>query len=89
MAMFTGYFEVLVNFNVENLREKFIFLISILYPIYSILIRSQNLLCFLRELLMSFLNTYIYGACRLDSTYLHRGKLNTFVPFAPICVSVV
>ena len=56
MAMFTCYFEVSVNFNVENRREKFIILISILYPIYRILIRSQNFLCFLRELLMSFLN---------------------------------
>ena len=43
-----GYFEVSVNFNVENRREKFIILIDILYPIYSILIRSQNILCFLR-----------------------------------------
>ena len=56
MAMFTGYFEVSVNFNVENRREKFIILISILYVIYSILIRSQFLLCFLRELIMSILN---------------------------------
>ena len=54
MAMFTGYFEVLVNFNIENRREKFIILISILCQIYNILIRSQNLLCFLCELLMSF-----------------------------------
>ena len=54
--MFTGYFEVSVNFNVENRREKFIILISILYVIYSILIRSQFLLCFLRELIMSILN---------------------------------
>ena len=30
-------------------------LISIPYPIYSILIRSQNPLCFLRDLLMSIL----------------------------------
>ena len=58
MAMFTGYFEVSVNFNIENRREKFIILISILYPIYNILIRSQNLLCFLRELLVIFLITY-------------------------------
>ena len=57
MAMFTGYFEVSVNFNIENRREKFIILISILYPIYNILIRSQNLLCFLRELLVIFLIT--------------------------------
>ena len=55
MAMFNGYFEVSVNFNVENRREKFIILISIPNPIYRILIRSQNLLCLLRELLMSFL----------------------------------
>ena len=41
--MFTGYFEVSVNLNVENRREKFIILISILYPIYRILIGSQNL----------------------------------------------
>ena len=51
------YFEVSVNINVENRREKFIILISILYPFYSILIRSQNVLCFLRELLLSFLST--------------------------------
>ena len=55
MAMFIGYFEVSVNFNVENRREKFITLISILYPIYRILIRSQNILCFLRELFVNFL----------------------------------
>ena len=30
MATFAGYFEVLVNFNVENRREKFLILISIL-----------------------------------------------------------
>ena len=30
MAMFIGYFEVSVNFKVENEREKFIILISIL-----------------------------------------------------------
>ena len=54
MAMLTGYFEVSVNFNVENRREKFIIQISIVYPIYSILIRRQNLLCSLRELLMCF-----------------------------------
>ena len=53
MATFTGYFEVSVNFNVENRREKFIILIGILYPIYRILIRSPNHLCFLRELLIS------------------------------------
>ena len=58
MAMFIGYFEVSVNFNVENRREKFIILISIFYPIYIILIRSQNILCFLREFLMSFLNVH-------------------------------
>ena len=57
MAMFTGYFEVSVNFNVESRREKFTILIIILYPIYSILIWSQFLLCFLYELLMIFLNT--------------------------------
>ena len=56
MAMFIGYFEVSVNFNVENRREKFIILIIILSPIYRILIRSQNLSCFLREFLMSFLS---------------------------------
>ena len=43
MAMFTGDFEVSVSVNVENWREKFIILISILYPIYSVLIRSPNL----------------------------------------------
>ena len=46
MAMFVGLFELSINFNVENRREKFIILISILYLIYRILIRSQNLLCF-------------------------------------------
>ena len=56
MAMFIGYFEFSVNFNVaENRREKFIFLISILYAIYRILIRIQNRLCFLRKVLMNFL----------------------------------
>ena len=55
MAEFIGYFEVSVNFNVENRREKFVILISILHPIYRILIKSQNLLRFLHELLMSFL----------------------------------
>ena len=55
MAMFIGYFDVSVNFNVENRREKFIILISILHPIYRILIRNRNLLCILLELLMSFL----------------------------------
>ena len=50
MAMFTGDFEVSVNFNEENRRKNFIILISILYIIYNILISSQNLLCFLREL---------------------------------------
>ena len=57
MAMFTGYFEASINFNQENRREKFIILVNILHPIYSILIRSQNLLCFLRELLVSFLRS--------------------------------
>ena len=52
--MCTGYFEVSVNFNPENRREKLIILISILYLIHSILISSQNLLYFLHELLMSF-----------------------------------
>ena len=33
MAMFLGYFEVSVNFNAENRREKFIILTSILYVI--------------------------------------------------------
>ena len=56
MAMFIGYFEVSLNFNVENRRGKFIILIIILYPIYRILIRSQNILRFLRELLMRFLS---------------------------------
>ena len=56
----TGYFEVSVSFNQENRREKFIILISILYPIYSMLISIENLLCFLRELLMVFLNIHIY-----------------------------
>ena len=44
MVMFTGYFEVSVNFNVESRREMFIILISILYPIYNIVIRSSNIL---------------------------------------------
>ena len=50
MALFIGYFDVLINSNIENRREKSIILISILYPIYSILLRSQFLLYFLREL---------------------------------------
>ena len=54
MAMFTGNLEISGNFKVENPREKFTLLISILHPIYGILIRSQNLLCFLRGLLLSF-----------------------------------
>ena len=58
--MFIGYFEVSANFNLENWREKFIKPIYILYQIYSVLIRSQNLLCSLCELLMSFLNIDIY-----------------------------
>ena len=33
MAIFTDYFEVLVNFNEQNRREKFKLLISILYLI--------------------------------------------------------
>ena len=41
MAMFIGYLEVSVNFNVEIRREKFIILISILYPIYSTPVESQ------------------------------------------------
>ena len=56
MAMSAGYFEVSINFIVENRREKIIILINVLYPIYRMLIRSQNLLCFLRQLLMCFLN---------------------------------
>ena len=56
MAIFIGYFEVSVNFDVENRREKLVILISILDPIYRILIRSQNLLCFLNELLVKFLS---------------------------------
>ena len=62
MAMFIGYFEVSVNFNVENRKEKFITLVSILYLIYRILIRSPNLLSFLRELFRSFLREirYVY-----------------------------
>ena len=60
MAMFANYFEVLVNFNTENRREKFIILNSILFPIYNILIRSQFLLWFLRELLMSILSIFMY-----------------------------
>ena len=58
MGMFTAYFEVSVNFNVENRSEKFIIRISILYPIYRILIKNQNLLCFPPELLMRFLDTF-------------------------------
>ena len=57
MAMFVGYLEISVNFNKDSRREKILKLISILRPIYCtyILIRSWNVLCFLRELLMSFL----------------------------------
>ena len=55
MVMFIGYFEVSVNFNVENRREKFIILIFILYPIYRILISNLNLLSYRRELLTRFL----------------------------------
>ena len=54
MAMFIGYFQVSVNFNAKNRREKFIILINILYPIYSKLTSSQNLLCFLLRELLSF-----------------------------------
>ena len=60
MAMFTGYLELSVNFNTKNRTEKFIILISILYSIYGVLISSQFLLCFLRELIMSFLNIHTY-----------------------------
>ena len=56
MAMFTGYFEVSVNFNLENRRKKFKILICILYPIYYVLIRSQFLLDFLRELMSILTN---------------------------------
>ena len=42
MAMFSDYFEASVNFNTEIRREKFIILISILYPIYSILITGHS-----------------------------------------------
>ena len=38
MVMFYGYFEISVNFNEENRREKFVILISIQHPTYSILI---------------------------------------------------
>ena len=53
--MFIGYFEVSVNFNVENRRQKFIISISILYPIYRILIRSQSLLGFFLWIIDDFL----------------------------------
>ena len=46
MAMLTGYFQVSVSVNMENRRVKFVILIGILHHIYSILIRSQFLLCF-------------------------------------------
>ena len=58
MAMFTGCFKVSVNLNQENQGGKLTILISILYPTYSILISSQNLLCFLHDLSMSFLNKF-------------------------------
>ena len=80
--MFPGYFEVSVNFNVENRREKFIILVSILYPIYSIPIRSQNLLCFLCELLMSFLTqiTYVVGSAEFQpSNAAHEKNVSTFL----------
>ena len=57
MAMFTGYFEVSVNFKVENQREKFITLISILCPIYNILIRSQNLFVLSSWIINEFFNS--------------------------------
>ena len=59
MAMFTCYFEDSVNVKVENQRGKFIILISRMHPIYSILIRSENLL-FVHELSMSFFKEYLY-----------------------------
>ena len=59
-AIFTGYFKVSVNFNIESWMEKFIIPINILYPIYSILIRSENILCILYELLMSFIYIYLF-----------------------------
>ena len=52
----TDLYAISVNFNVENRREELIIPISFLYPIYSVLIRSHFLLCFLRELLTSALN---------------------------------
>ena len=70
--MLTGYFEVSVNSNVENRREKFIILISILYPIYSILIWTKNFLCFLRQLL-SFLSVVITNLQPLE-IYKKRAK---------------
>ena len=39
--MLTSYFEVSVNFNVENRRKKFVIQISIVYSIYSILISMR------------------------------------------------
>ena len=67
MATFTVYFEVSVNSNIENRREKFIILISILYPIDTTLITSRFLLCFLRELLVRFLivNISWWDGCQL------------------------
>ena len=47
--------EVSVSSNIENRKEKFIILISVLYLIYHVLIWSPILLCFLLELLMSIL----------------------------------
>ena len=53
--MFTGYFEVSVNFNEENRSEEFI----ILYYLVFCIRFTENLWCFIREL-FSFLNTYVY-----------------------------
>ena len=76
MATFPNYFEVSVNFNVENRKEKFIILISILYPIYSILIRSPSLLCFPPELLMRLLLKKILLSAKKAGVYTK--ELNTW-----------
>ena len=77
MVMFPSYFEVSVNFNVENRKEKLIILISILYPIYSILIRSPSLLCFPPELLMRLLLKKILLNAKKAGVYTK--ELNTWL----------
>ena len=68
MVMFTGYSDVSANFNVENRRGKFIILISILYPVYSILIRSQNIFVF-TSLIINHLFKYTF-CCSLPENIL-------------------